>query len=142
MGERGDVLVLPSVREQGPDSAWRPRVVLAEDDRSCRAALHRALSLEGFHVVPAEEGRAALVALRAWPADVLVTDLRMPRMDGAELLLRVSLEAPWVRCIAMTGCAPPEAWLASARERGAVETLGKPFEIEQLRAAIWRALRR
>ena len=122
--------------------AWAPRVVVADDDPRCRAALQRSLTHLGFRVVPAEDGYAALQTIRQHGADALLTDLIMPHMDGAELLLRVSLEAPWVRCVAMTGAAPPEAWLASARERGAVETLGKPFEIEQLSATIRRALRR
>jgi DNA-binding response OmpR family regulator len=141
MGDREELL-LPSLRPHGSESGWIPRVVLAEDDRACRAALHRSLSGAGFRVVSAEDGCVALETIRGWGADVLVTDLMMPRMDGAELLLRVSLAAPWVRCVAMTGAASPEPWLVSARERGAVETLGKPFAPEELQAAIWRALRR
>jgi CheY-like chemotaxis protein len=135
-------LLLPALRTQALGSNWTPRVVLAEDDRACRAALQRVLSSSGFAVVAAEDGRVALQTIRDWGADVLVTDLMMPCMDGPELLLRVSLDAPWVRCVAMTGAASPEPWLASARERGAVETLGKPFAPEELSAAIWRALRR
>ena len=119
-----------------------PRLVLAEDDGGCRAHLQRALARHGFHVAPAEDGREALETICAYGADVLVTDLVMPRMDGAELLLRVSLVAPSVRCVAMTGASNTEPRLLSARERGAIETLTKPFSLEALVAAIWRALRR
>ncbi len=121
---------------------WTPRVVLAEDDATCRASLARALGRRGLRVIPAADGLEALQSIRAWGADVLVTDLLMPSMDGAELLLRLAEQAPWVRCVAITGASEAEPRLISAREFGAVETLGKPFTVEQLEAAIWRALRR
>ncbi|HEX5011907.1 MAG TPA: response regulator [Planctomycetota bacterium] len=122
--------------------AWAPRVVVADDDPRCRAALQRQLTHLGFRVVPAENGYAALQTIRRHGADALLTDLIMPHMDGPELLLRVSLVAPWVRCVAMTGAAPSEPRLISARERGALETLRKPFSLEQLETVLWRALRR
>ena len=139
----GDSSVLAPHPGSAPASTvWTPRVVLAEDDGTCRSSLQRSLTRAGFRVVPAEDGRAALQSILDWGADVLVTDLLMPGMDGAELLLRLSLAAPWVRCVAITGAVQPEAWLLSARERGAVETLSKPFTIEELQAAIWRTLGR
>ncbi len=117
-------------------------MVLAEDDATCRGSLARSLTRRGFHVVPVADGREALQSIVEWGADVLVTDLLMPSMDGAELLLRLSEQAPWVRCVAITGASEAEPRLASAREFGALETLGKPFTIEQLESAIWNALRR
>jgi DNA-binding response OmpR family regulator len=129
-------------RRMAATPAWVPRVVLAEDDATCRGSLARSLARRGFHVVPVADGRAALHSIREWGADVLVTDLLMPSMDGAELLLRLSEQAPWVRCVAITGAAEAEPRLVSAREFGALETLGKPFAVEALEAAIWSALRR
>jgi len=134
--------LLEAPRAAPAEPAWTPRVVLAEDDATCRGSLVRALARRGFHVVPAANGREALQSIRDWGADVLVTDLLMPSMDGAELLLRVAEQAPWVRCVAMTGASEAEPRLISAREFGAVATLDKPFEIERLEAAIWQALGR
>ena len=134
--------VLAEARVPGEVPVWTPRVVLAEDDATCRASLVRALGRRGLRVIPAADGVEALQSIRAWGADVLVTDLLMPSMDGAELLLRLAEQAPWVRCVAITGASEAEPRLLSAREFGAVETLGKPFTIEQLESAIWRALQR
>jgi DNA-binding NtrC family response regulator len=135
-------LLLEAPRPVPVEPSWTPRVVLAEDDATCRSSLARSLARRGFHVVPVADGREALESIRAWGADVLVTDLLMPSMDGAELLLRVAEQAPWVRCVAMTGASEAEPRLISAREFGAVATLDKPFEVEQLVAAIWQALGR
>ena len=134
--------LLPAPRAAPAGPVWIPRVVLAEDDATCRASLARSLSRRGFHVVPVADGREALESILSWGADVLVTDLLMPSMDGAELLLRVAEQAPWVRCVAMTGAAESEPRLLSAREFGAVATLDKPFDVDRLAAAIRDALGR
>jgi len=138
----GRAPLLPEAGHPGTDGpAFTPRVVLAEDDATCRGSLARSLTRCGFHVVPVADGREALSSIVEWGADVLVTDLLMPSMDGAKLL-RLSEQAPWVRCVAITGASEAEPRLASAREFGALETLGKPFTTEQLESAIWSALRR
>lgn len=139
-GRAPTLLERPRTAAAGP--GWVPRVVLAEDDATCRGSLARSLTRRGFRVVPVADGREALQSIVEWGADVLVTDLLMPSMDGAELLLRLSEHAPWVRCVAITGASEAEPRLASAREFGALETLSKPFTIEHLESAIWNALRR
>lgn len=138
----GAPTLLQQPRAASSAPCWIPRVVLAEDDATCRASLARSLARRGFHVVPVADGREALESIRVWGADVLVTDLLMPAMDGAELLLRVAEQAPWVRCLAMTGASEAEPRLLSAREFGAVATLDKPFDVDRLAAAIRDALGR
>lgn len=126
-------------------STWndseRPRVVLVEDDTRARRALQRDLSRAGFAVMCADDGASACDLFASHGADVIVTDLRMPRMDGLELTLRLGTAHPQLPIIAMTGASAPDARLLSALERGAVSVLAKPFAVDDLVAAIRRALR-
>src|SRR6202035_258194 len=64
----------------------RPRIVVADDESSARSGLGTLLRDEGFEVILAEDGPTALMRVLESNPDVLVTDLRMPGMDGIELL--------------------------------------------------------
>ena len=64
----------------------RPRIVVADDEASARSGLGTLLRDEGFEVILAEDGPTALSCVQESNPDILVTDLRMPGMDGIELL--------------------------------------------------------
>jgi len=124
-----------------PDVA-HPCVLLVEDDPHCRRALQRLLRQHGYAVHLAGDGREALLALVRHEVDLVLTDLVMPRMDGAELLLRLADERPGLPVVAMTGASSAVQRLASAAEFGACGVLTKPFEatdlLDSLRAALGR----
>lgn len=84
-------------------------------------------------------GEAALASLRETPADVLVTDMRMPGMDGAELLMRVRSEWPAIVRIVLSGHAERQLVMRSIHE--AHQYLAKPCDPAQLRSTIDRAVR-
>lgn len=105
-----------------------------------RQLLRKALSREGFEVVTAEDGQDALDRLAEDPRfDLVITDIRMPRMDGEELLQRLHAERPSLRVILMTAYAELDQYLSLMRS-GAVDYLPKPFKIPDLLAVVERTL--
>ena len=119
------------------------RILVADDDPAVRKSLARYLASLGHEVVEAEDGRAALTALNADGAtDLVVTDINMPDIDGIELLaaVRERFEGLPVVAVSGGGVIPGEVLLGSAKSLGAVATVEKPFDLEELRRVIDQAL--
>jgi len=114
-------------------------VLVADDEIGVRESVGRALQREGFRVVPAEDGQAALDALRRGGVDLLVADLRMPGLGGLELLRAAKLLAPEVEVIVLSGHGTVEEAVEAMKE-GAYDFLTKPFGRAQLVRAIRQAL--
>jgi CheY-like chemotaxis protein len=106
------------------------RILVVDDDRDLRGALVRILIKAGHEVVQAEDGGAALAAYRARPADVIITDMYMPAVDGVEVVVRLVDEFPDARLIVMSGGGQMEKEdvLDLARRLGARRTLAKPID--------------
>lgn len=103
------------------------RVLVVDDEPMLVRSLQRFLRREGFEVVTAEHGLAALAVLEQAPVDVVLSDVRMPEMDGPTLLDRI--RARWVPpppVILLTGYA--DASDGELVRRGAHAVLGKPIE--------------
>ncbi len=116
-----------------------PRILLVDDEPSIRAALTRALERDGHQVLCAPDGRQALeVATRESP-ELVVTDIRMPVMDGLELLRHLGQFEPPIPVIIMSAYLTAEA-TDQAMRLGAYAVLAKPFKLPELRAAVERAL--
>jgi len=114
------------------------RVLVVDDEESMRHFLMRALKRQGFAVVGAADGAAALQAFEDDVFDVMVTDIRMPGMDGRELFSRVLDVAPGTRTVLMTAFGSIKD-ATDALARGAENYLAKPFETEELVAAVSKA---
>jgi DNA-binding response OmpR family regulator len=114
--------------------------LVIDDERHMREMLEIGLSQRGFAVRAAADGFTALRLLRTEPADVIVLDVMMPKVDGLTLLplLRRSTEAPIVMLSAKSDLETRVAGL----ENGADDYLPKPFEFEELAARVRSALRR
>ncbi len=112
-------------------------MLVVEDDRGLREALVLFVQDEGFLAEAAEDGVEGLFSLEWRPADVIILDLALPRMDGYEfmeaLALRFGRGRPKV--IVLSGAERLD--LARAR-LGAEAYLSKPFDVERLRAALAR----
>ncbi len=106
-------------------------VLVADDEAGVRESVGRALRREGFNVVPAEDGQVALDILRRGGVDLLLADLRMPGLDGLELLRAAKLLAPEVEVIVLSGHGTVEEAVTAMKE-GAYDFLTKPFERAQL----------
>jgi two-component system C4-dicarboxylate transport response regulator DctD len=117
------------------------RVVFVEDDDTLRAAAVQALFLAGFDVRPFGDAEAALGAVDRDFDGVIVSDIRMPRMDGLDLLARLRALDPDLSVILVTGHGDvPMA--VKALQDGAADFLTKPFAMDHLSASIRRALER
>jgi len=113
-------------------------VWIIDDDRSIRWVLKKALERDGMQAVDFETGEAALAAIESDPPDVLITDIRMPRLDGLTLMKRVHGVDPDLPVIVMTAHSDLDA-AVSAYEGGAFEYLPKPFDVEEAIDLVRRA---
>jgi CheY-like chemotaxis protein len=125
-----------------PDSQ-KPRLLVVDDDPAARRALTRLLDRLGYEAVVAEDGRAALAIAEAQALDLILTDIRMPELDGFELLRRLkgSDRTREVPVIVVSGVDDLQS-VARCIEEGAEEHVTKPFEAILLQARIRASLER
>ena len=113
------------------------RVLMAEDEWLAAEVLEEGLVDAGFAVLPASDGEAALeLASGGAGFDVLLTDLRMPRLDGRELIARLRARRPDLPVVVMTGYPPEEGAAALHNGSAPLRLLTKPIELEVLFNAI------
>src|SRR6266516_3943685 len=106
-------------------------VLLVDDDPAVRKVLAALLGQEGIQAVEVRSGAEAVQWLERHPADAVLTDLRMPGMDGMQLLDRVIAQWPELPVIMLTAHATvPLA--VEAMKRGAADFLQKPFERDEV----------
>ena len=119
-----------------------PRVLVIDDEDSVRSFCRDALQKHGYEVAEAADARLGIEMFRQRRADVVLMDVLMPRMDGAEATERLMHEFPGARVVAMSGGwkRHPEFFLCEARMAGARETIGKPFTAQELIEVIGRVL--
>ena len=106
-----------------------------------REILAEFLTLEGFSVHTVEDGEKALTELRLHPYDLLITDLKMPRLSGLQLLEKIEAERLGVLTVLMTGFGTVETAI-EAMKKGAYDYLLKPFKVEEVIHVVERALYR
>jgi two-component system chemotaxis response regulator CheY len=116
----------------------KPAILLVDNNADFVRMLSLALIAEGYSTREAPDGRRALVEFRRDPAQVLITDLFMPEMDGFELIAMVRRESPAAKIIAVSGDAirAKRDYLGDASLAGADAILRKPFTVPALLAAI------
>jgi EAL domain-containing protein (putative c-di-GMP-specific phosphodiesterase class I) len=114
------------------------RVLLVDDEPTLRRALGKILTLAGHQVTTAANGQEALAQIEAATFDVIVSDIRMPGMDGMSLLRAIRARDLDVPVIFLTGSPTIETAL-EAMEYGAFRYLVKPVEATDLKKAVTRA---
>lgn len=102
-------------------------VLIVDDQESIRLALSRMLSKEGYEVLLAEEGEKALDILREKKVNVMLSDLKMPKMDGMQLLKASKLVKPEVEVILITAHGTIEKAVGAMKD-GAYDFISKPFK--------------
>jgi len=114
-------------------------ILVVDDDLGAQRALIQVLKKEGYSVEGVSSAAAALEKLRDQTPDLLITDIRMERMDGMELLREVRTQWPDLPVIIMTAFASIDTAIRSIHE-GAYDYVSKPYEIGELRLTVRRAL--
>jgi two-component system response regulator MprA len=117
------------------------RVLVVDDEPAVRQALDRALRFEGYHTQVADDGPGALAAHAEHPADAIVLDVAMPRMDGLEVCRRLRQAGDHTPVLMLTARAAVNDRVAGL-DAGADDYLVKPFALEELLARIRALLRR
>lgn len=115
------------------------RILIAEDDRNTREGLVELLSGEGYEVTGVKDGEQAYETARSGQFDVLLTDMKMPRINGLNLIKRMTGTSPETSIIMMTAFATVETAVKAMRD-GAFTYLTKPVKFDELLAAIEGAL--
>jgi CheY-like chemotaxis protein len=118
------------------------RILIIDDDPDILRLLRRILESRGHTVLEAADGSTALRHFAGNPADLVLTDIFMPHMDGIELIMRVKEAFPEARVVAMSGGGrlPMSNVLGAASMLGAEDVLAKPFTADEVLAAVDRVL--
>jgi len=117
----------------------RPRVLIVDDEERMAGVIASTLARVGYECEQCPSGDAALAALEERPADVVVTDWKMPGMDGLALLRRLRARWPAMPVVLLTAYGSVPSAVAAMRE-GAFDYVTKPFDNDELRALVARAL--
>lgn len=118
-----------------------PRILVVDDEPNVLLTVEAILKQEGYSVDACSDGAAALTAVRERHYDLVLTDLKMPGVDGLAVLAEVRKRSPNTVTVMMTGFASLDTAIG-ALQLGAYEYLLKPTEVPELKAAVRRALER
>ncbi len=129
-----------AARHEGVDRAGR-KILVVDDEANARSALVALLEEDGYQVRSAPDGFKALGVLGSWHCDVLLTDLRMPVMDGLELIRKAKEQRPELPCIVMTAFGTVEN-AVEAMKLGADDYLTKPLNFDAVEMVIGRCIER
>ena len=117
----------------------RNKIWVIDDDRAMRWVLEKTFKEEGFEVTSFEEAQSALNQLKLDTPDVILSDIRMPGIDGLSFLAQVKNTHPDLPVIIMTAHSDLES-AVSSYQTGAFEYLPKPFDIDEALALVNRAI--
>jgi two-component system chemotaxis response regulator CheY len=118
-------------------------ILIADDSRMVRTMVRGALEADQHRVVDVADGRAALAALETATADLVITDVNMPEMDGLTLVrsIRSDVRFRFTPILVLT-TENSDAMKQRGREAGATGWLVKPFDADRLRQTVVHVLKR
>jgi two-component system response regulator PilR (NtrC family) len=129
--------LLDEIAASRPSST--PKILIVDDDQSLREFLEILFAKEGYKVSSASTGSEALTILDAEEVSLVLSDVRMPGMDGVSLLREIKGKHPDIPVVLITAFASLDSAVAAMKE-GAWDYLTKPFRIEELREVVQAAL--
>ena len=115
------------------------RILLVDDEKIALRNLEHVLAKEGHQVSATQSGSHALDLLDAQPFDLVLTDMKMDKVDGMQLLRRCKAQHPDLEVIMITGYATLESAVAAMKE-GAFHYIAKPFRLDEVRQTVAEAL--
>ncbi len=116
----------------------KARILIVDDEEIARKNLAHILTKESYDVTTAADGGGALRELDSSEFDVVLTDLRMGKIDGMDLLERVKIRYPDTKVIVVTGYATVSSAI-EAMHKGAFHYIAKPFKLDEVRDTVKRA---
>ena len=110
------------------------RILIIDDEAMIRNLLVKILEREGYETVTASGGKDGLKIHRENPADLIITDLVIPEMNGIETIMELCRNFQNVKIIAVSGGGKidPETYLQIAKTMGTIKTIAKPFDRKEL----------
>jgi two-component system response regulator (stage 0 sporulation protein F) len=111
-------------------------ILIIDDEDTIRVLLRSVLEAEGYEVAEAGNGRQGLVLYRQRPADLVITDILMPELNGLDMLLELTRHFLRAKVIAISGARGEKNVLDVAALLGARRTLQKPFSMPRLLGAV------
>ena len=114
-------------------------ILIVDDEEGLREGLSKLLEGEGYAVLSAETGEEALQVLQQSHIDLVLTDMRMPGMDGIELLKKIRERHGDLGVIILTGYGQIESYI-EAMNFGAIEYVSKPFKVNELKFIVNKVL--
>ncbi|MBI5330433.1 MAG: sigma-54-dependent Fis family transcriptional regulator [Betaproteobacteria bacterium] len=115
------------------------RLLLVDDEKIALRNLEHVLSKEGYQITATQSGPHALELLDGQPFDLVLTDMKMDKVDGMQLLRRCKAQHPDTEVIMITGYATLETAVAAMKE-GAFHYIAKPFRLDEVRQTVAEAL--
>ncbi len=122
-------------RKKYKERAMKKKILLVEDSKPTLNLLNNFFSERGFNVQTASNGKEALNIIRKKPIPLVITDIKMPEMDGIELIEKIKSSYPMIKVILTTGFVDFKYGL-SAFTNGAETIIFKPFDFEKLISAV------
>ena len=114
-------------------------ILIVDDEKNIRSGLGKSLSMEGYAVKLAENGLQAWEYVNKQHIDLVISDLRMPKMSGEELLLKITSAYPTLPVIILTGHGTIESAVNAMRD-GAFDFVTKPINLDRLSLLVKRAV--
>jgi DNA-binding response OmpR family regulator len=115
------------------------KILVVDDEEDARELFYTILSGEGYDVTLANDGEAALNVLNKDPYDLVITDIKMPVMDGLQLLQEIRKTGSKTDVIMVTAYGEVETYL-KAMSLGAAEYINKPIRIKELKRIVHKVV--
>lgn len=115
------------------------QILIVDDEKNICAGLSKALSLEGYQTLTASQGEEAWTIINSTDIDLVISDLKMPKLSGEELLKRITASYPTLPVIILTGHGTIETAVNAMRD-GAFDFVTKPINLDRLTLLVKRAL--
>jgi DNA-binding NtrC family response regulator len=119
----------------------RTKVLLVDDEVEFASALSERLQMRNYDVRTASNGLEAMALFHASPPDIVLLDLRIPGMDGLEILSNIKKFDPSIEVLMLTGHGDRES-VQKGMQTGALEYIMKPIDIDELTSKINRAMKK
>lgn len=121
----------------------KQKILISDDDTQLLAIMRLMFEGAGYEVAEARDGKEAILIYREKPADLIITDLLMPEMDGFATFTELKKDYPNLKCFGISGGGKlgPDSYLKLAKRMGMLHTFEKPFDCREMLDAVAQTLK-